>query len=342
LLRKLLVLIFCLFLLTACRSAGQVTSATANPTTTKIPVASPTPSMPLVILILPADMPKADSDQYQTLVYNLAQTNHMRFQVRNALSAADVAFEGPALKIVIALPPNPGLVELATSAPHVQFLAVSIPDLAPAANLSTLGASGVLADQQGFLAGYIAGMVAPEWRTGILSQKDTPGGEAARTGFENGYHFYCGDCFNPNFNQPFSHGKYPVVVRIPTDVPQSAYDGHADLLIQNFVKVAFVYPAVATPELLSYMAQSNLNLIGQALPSEDIRSNWIASIQPDLFSALQGIFPELLAGHGGQNVPTPLHLADVNPNLLSDAKLRLVQQVLDGLQNGTIGTGVTP
>ena len=35
-------------------------------------------------------------------------------------------------------------------------------------------------------------------------------------------------------------------------------------------------------------------------------------------------------------------LTDVNPDLLSNAKLRLVQDVLDGLQNWTIGTGVNP
>ena len=50
----------------------------------------------------------------------------------------------------------------------------------------------------------------------------------------------------------------------------------------------------------------------------------------------------MIAGHGGKVVPTPLFLADVNADLLSEGKLRLVQDVLAGLQNGTIGTGVTP
>jgi hypothetical protein len=197
-------------------------------------------------------------------------------------------------------------------------------------------------DQQAFLAGYIAGMVAPEWRVGILSQKDTPGGNAAVTAFANGYHFYCGDCFNPNFTMGFSHGDYPVIVRIPTDAPESDYTGYANLLIRNFVRVAYLYPEIATPDLLSYMAQNDVQLISQTLLGEDVRSNWIASIQPDILSALKRIFPELVAGNGGQVAPTPLFLADVNPDLLSDAKMRLVMEVLNGLQNGTIGTGVNP
>ena len=199
-----------LILFTSCTSRGSAHSAPEFPTSTSVLTASPTlPSTPLTILVLPADMPRANSDQYQTLVYDLAQANGMRFQVRNVLTPADVAFEGPALKIVIVLPPDPGLDALAAAAPGVQFLAIGIPGLAAAPNLSSIGAAGLPVDQQAFLAGYIAGMVAPEWRVGILSQKDTPGGDAAVTAFTNGYHFYCGYCFNPNFPAPNCHDLLP-------------------------------------------------------------------------------------------------------------------------------------
>ncbi len=328
--------------LSSCALPGR---QSATPVATTLPPtaeASPTTAAPLVILVLPADMDRTESDRYQTLVYDLAQANGLRFQVRNSLTPEEVAFEGVALQVVIILPPDPGLAALTAAAPGVQFLAVGIPDLAPAANLTTVGATGIPVDQQAFLAGYIAGMVAPEYRTGILYQKDTPGGTAAHTAFENGYHYYCGDCFNPNFSAPFAHGMYPIPVGIPTDAPERDYNGHADLLIHNLVKVAYVYPPVATLGVLTYMAQNNVLLISQDLPSEDVRPMWVASIQPDLISALQNIFPELLAGRGGQIVPTPLLLADVNPDILTDAKLRLVKEVLDGLQNGTIGTGVIP
>jgi hypothetical protein len=290
--------------------------------------------------VLPADLPQAESDQYQTLVYDLARTNGMRFQVRNSLTPADLAFEGSALKVVIALSPDPGLAVLTASAPGVQFLAIGIPELVAAPNLSSIGAVGLPVDQQAFLAGYIAGMVAPQWKVGVLYQKDTPAGDATRIAFAHGFYFYCGTCRNPIFPQP--SGIYPVPVGIPTDAPKSAYSGHADILFQNIVKVAYVSPEIATPDLLSYMAQNGMLLISETLPSEDIRSNWIASIQPDLTSALQRIFPDLVAGKGGQVALTPLFLTDVNPDLLSDAKLRLAQDVLNGLQNGTIGTGVNP
>jgi hypothetical protein len=341
--QKLVILLYPLILLASCAFPGSSARVTEVPTPTANPTSSPSPtSISLAILVVPADMPQAQSDQYQTLVYNLAQTNGMRFQVRNVLSPADLTSEGSALKVVVALPPNPGLAALTTAAPDVQFLAIGIPDLASAPNLSSIGETGLPVDQQAFLAGYIAGMVAPEWRVGILSQKDTPGGDAAVVAFSNGYHFYCGDCFNPNFTMGFHHGEYPIIVRIPTDAPSSDYTGYANLLIQNSVRVAYLYPDIATPNIVSYMAQNGVNLISQTLPREDIRPNWVASIQPDLTSSLQSVFQDLIDGKGGQVVSTPLSLTDVNSDLLSDAKLRLVQDILTGLQNGTIGTGVNP
>lgn len=338
--RKIAFLLSSLILLTSCAKPGDTTPGTAIPVSPPASTESPTSSTPLTILMLPADMPQAEYDRYQTLVYDLAQANGMRFQVRNTLTAADITFEGSALKIVIALPPDPGLEALAASAPGVQFLAVDIPGLAAAPNLSSVGASGLPVDQQAFVAGYIAGMVAPEWKVGILYPKNTNSGTTARDAFTNGFYFYCGTCRNPFFTYPV--GIYPILVGISSDTPESDYNGHADILIHNLVKVAYVCPEVAQPEMLSYMAGSGVLLIGQTLPSEDIRPNWIASIQPDLISAVQRIFPELVAGNGGQIAPTSLFLTDVNTSLLSDAKIRLVQEVLDGLQNGTIGTGVNP
>lgn len=337
--KPILLLLACL-LLSACGGRATPTPVPPTSTATPNPTASPTPTMPLAILVLPASMPQKDKDSYQTLVYDLTQANGMRWQVLNALTPADLALVGPDLKVVIALSPDPGLAALTAAAPKVQFLAVGIPDLPAASNLSSIGASGLPVDQQAFLAGYIAGMVAPEWKVGILSQKDTPGGDAAVTAFSNGFTYFCGSCRNPLFPQPA--GIYPVIVRIPTDAKPGEYTAYADLLLRNVVKVAYVYPEVATPELLNYMGQTKMLLVGQSLPGEDVRPHWIASIQPDIVSAIKAIFPELVAGQGGKIVPTPLFLADVNPDLLSTGKLRLVQGVLDGLQNGTIGTGVTP
>jgi hypothetical protein len=338
---KFLLLFLSLVFLTSCGPGVDATPTATIPTSSPAPTISPTPAIqPLAILVLPADMPKADYDRYQTMVYDLAQAAGLRFQVRNSLTSQDLAFEGSALKVVLALPPDPGLAALAAAAPGVQFLAINIPNVSAGQNLSTLGATGVPVDQQAFLAGYIAGMVAPEWKVGVLYQKDTAEGEAVRDAFTNGFVFYCGACRNPVFSQPA--GIYPVTVPMPSDAPSSDYPGYVLLLRQNIVRAAYVDPAIATPDLLNYMTQYDMLVIGENLPGEAARSHWVASIQPDMTAAIQKIFPELLAGQGGQSISTPLFLNDINPELLSEGKKRLVQEVLQGLQDGTISTGVKP
>jgi hypothetical protein len=324
--------------LTAC---AQPTPTPVGPTSTPVPTAAPTatgtPGIPLVILVLPADMPKNEASQYQTAVYDLAQANAMRFQVLNTLTAADITLAGPDLRIVIVLPPDPGLATLAAEAPSVQFLAMGIPGLAPAPNISTIGAEGAPVDQQAFMAGYIAAMITEDYRIGILTL-DNSKGQTATAAFTNGLHFYCGLCqkaFGPMYN-------YPIHQTIPSDELQTRYLPYSDTFRMYQAPTVFVPPDVATIDLLEYMAQNGLLLIGEEMPVPDLQANWVASLKPELIPAIQRIFPDLLAGRGGQTLAVPITLADVNTDLLSEGKLRLVQQTLDDLQAGYIGTGVNP
>ena len=334
--------ILLLVLLTACTISGRPTStptpaAPTAPPPTPIPTTESTVVSPLAILLIPADMPSDQSGLYQTTVYDLAQQAGMRFQVRNALTVGDVSTEA-GLKVVIALPPDPGLAGLAAAAPQVQFLGVGIPGLTATANLSLIGASGKPVDQQAFLAGYIAAMLSPDYRVGILTQEDNPSALAAEAAFINGVHFYCGLC-NPAF-APF-YG-YPLHIEIPADAPEGQYPAYADGLARYMVEVAFVYPEIATPDLLDSLYQKDILIISESLPSEDLRPGWVVSLQPEVISAIQKIFPDLVAGMGGQNLSTPLFLTDINPDLLSEGKQRLVEEVLSDLQAGFIDPVVSP
>src|SRR3990172_6244929 len=107
--------------LSACGGSGE-SSATATQLATETPIILPTltgtPTIPLAILVLPADLPTETSNLYQKTVYDLAQSAVYRFQVRNSLTPADVS--EPGLKIVVALPPDPGVAALAASAQQAQ------------------------------------------------------------------------------------------------------------------------------------------------------------------------------------------------------------------------------
>jgi hypothetical protein len=325
-----------LFLLVACSKATPVPDVTATSIPATEPVVTSTPGTPLVILVLPADMPAEESSLYQGTIYDLAQANGMRFQVLNSLTPQDIQLEAGALKVVIALPPDPGLSVLVAAAPSVQFLAVNIPGLPAAPNLSMIGSEGVPVDRQAFMAGYVGAMITEDYRIGILTMKDD-NVDLTTDAYFNGMKFYCGMCqkaFGPWYD-------YPIQVRIPVEETQAHYPGYA---IFNDYEASTVYvsPDVATLELLEHMATIGLNIISEDMPAQDLQANWVVSLKPELIPAIQRIFPELLAGNGGQVLPVPLVLDDVNTELLSEGKQRLVQETLDNLQSGLISTGVNP
>ncbi|RIK50451.1 MAG: hypothetical protein DCC59_13500, partial [Chloroflexi bacterium] len=65
---------------------------------------------------------------------------------------------------------------------------------------------------------------------------------------------------------------------------------------------------------------------------------WVMTVTPDTIKAIQSAWSQLIAGQGGQSVQSPLGIADVDPGILSEAKLRLVQETLDALISGRIRT----
>jgi hypothetical protein len=328
--------------LSGCALTGNNTPTDPAPTTlppTEAPtgVVTATPGTPLAILIIPENMAQEQSNLYQSTLNDLAQTSGMRFQVRNSLSSAEIELETN-LKIVVALPPDPGLAELASASPQVQFLGVTIPGLTATENLSLVGAEGSPVENQAFMAGYITSLLSPDYRVGIITQKDTPEGMLAYKAFLNGMVFYCGLC-NPKFPPWY---EYPVHSEIPSDTPEGQYRFFADPLKNYNVDFAYVFPGVATDDLLDTMFQYGLNIISETRPNVRMTENWVVSLQPNVFPAIQAIWPDLVAGNGGQDLPLPLFLTDVNPDLLSEGKQMDVQDILDRLQRGEISTGIDP
>jgi hypothetical protein len=333
--KSALFIFLAIFLLSAC-NLGKSPEPTAAPTNTPVPspTVPPTASSPLAVLLMPADMDKTTSDAYQTAVYNLTQESGMRFQVRNAMTPQDI---DPGLKVVVALPPDPGIAALAAAAPQAQFLAIDIPGISAGNNVSALATNSQV-DIPAFVAGYAAAMISEDHHIGMLLPRGNGSAQAAAAAFANGMAYYCGLC------QPFYYLPYgfPQYQDIPGDEQKSRYPAYADILIvQHKVDTVYLYPDITVKELTDYLASTGTNMIGSAAPNPR-PGTWIMTIQPDEMKAIAKAWPDLVAGKGGQNVQSPLGLADVDPTVISPGKQRLVQQVLDDLQAGRITTGVTP
>jgi hypothetical protein len=333
-LKKIFFAILIISMLSACGNpATEIAGPTAVPTNTPLPPPTmiPTLSTPLALLILPADMDKAASDLYQKTVYDLAQQSAFRFQVRNALTPADLT--DPTLKVVIALPPDPGIATLAPTAPGVQFLAVGIPNLTAGGNLSVLAGDSQV-DMAAFLAGYIAAMISDEYHIGMIIPQGDVTAQQAFNAFNNGKTYYCGLCRTFYLAQ----FAYPTFIEIPSTESPSNYGGYASLLINDRkVYTLFVYPSLTSADLLTYIGTQGVMQIGTSMP-EPRPGGWVATISPDTVKAIQSAWPNLIAGQGGINVQSPLGLADVDPDLLTPGKLRLAQETLDALLAGRIST----
>jgi hypothetical protein len=328
-------------LLTACGGGEASATATQPPTETPIvpPTLTPTPTIPLAILVLPANLDAEASNLYQTAVYDLAQAVGYRFQVRNELAPEELT--EPGLKIVIALPPDPGVAALAAAAPGVQFLAINIPGLTPGGNLSVL-AGDSQSDIPAFLAGYTAALLTDEYRIGMILPKDNPDAQVAAAAFRNGMIYYCGLC-RPIFYPTFCLAEnlqscFPQYVEIPSDEDPSRYNPYADyLIIQRRVLAIYTYPTVADAGLLTYIGTTGAYVIGTSTP-EPRPAGWVMTIQPDVIKAIQNAWPQLVAGQGGTAVQSPLGLSDIDPTILTPGKERLVRETLNELQLGRIST----
>jgi hypothetical protein len=329
--------------LSAC-SIGKPAEPTTMPIPTVIPTPTsvPTPESPLAILVVPADMEKSASDAYQKVVYDLAQQSGMRFQVRNTFSLSDIE---PGMRIVIALPPDPGIGAIAAAAPNVQFLAINIPGVVAGGNVSVLAGNGQF-DVPAFLAGYAAAVISDDFRIGMILPKDNASAQQAARAFANGAAYHCGLCSSYRlYLDPNGIAiRYPQYAEIPANEDPSRFGGWANYLVGSLkVDALYVYPdpGIEVRQLFDSLGQTGAQIIGTTLP-DPRPAGWVMGIQADAVKAIQVAWPELVAGRGGQSVPSPLGLADVDPNFLTPGKQRLVQKVLEDLQAGRIATGVGP
>ena len=334
--RSILLFIVIMVALSACGGNNSAATSTPIPTDTPIipPTLTPTATTPLAILVVPADLDPETSNLYQKTVYDLAQTSGFRFQVRNTLTAADLE---PGLEIVIVFPPDPGIVALAAAAPQVQFLAINLPEVPAAGNISVMG-NNAQTDVAGFLAGYTAAMITPDYRIGMILPKDNADALRALNAYATGMAFYCGAC-RPLYFYP---APFPQYVEIGAEEDPVNYNAYADiLLLQRKVLAFFLYPDIATEDLMNYIGTTGSYLIGTISP-EQRPAGWVMTIQPDVVKAIQNAWPGLVSGQGGVTVQSPLGLADVDSTILSPGKQRLVEQTLSDLQSGRISTVPNP
>ena len=338
------ILLACLgWLLSACgtiiHTAIPTLTPSPNPTDTVTPAPTLTPTStpqpPMAVLLAASGSDQAQVSRLQTTLNDIITTAGLRWQVRQQLTANDLI---PSLRLVVAVPPDPGLAELVAAAPGTQFLALGIPGLEYSPNLTSIGADGDRADQQGFIAGVIAAMLSDDWRVGVISLSDTVEGRAARTGFLNGVVYFCGLCRPAH--PPFY--EYPLYIELASTASTVEWQEAANYMVDHQVATVYVYPGAGDESMLSILATAKVNIISSGDPPQAAHSSWVVSLTTDPLPLIQSQVKGLLDGSlsAGQSLVVPVQFTQTNETLFTPGKQRLAGQILSDLQSGFIDTGV--
>ncbi len=300
-------------------------SPTPAPTAHAAPPTS-TPAEPSNVVLLVA-APTADPTLVARLQQSLAElsgNSQLSLQTAEMLTAEQLSTR-PRIVVVAG---NDALAAAdAPSHPQIQFVAVGIPGLKPGPNVSLIGPDGLIPDQLGFLAGYLAALITPDYRVAVISSDDIPPRVAAGRAFLNGATFYCGLC-RPTV-PPFK--AYPVALPPAADAATLQAEG-----------IRTVYAIGDDAATLERLAGQGIDLIGDVAPPDSVKARWIATVVADPDPALREIWQSLLEGRGGKSLPLQPGLVEIRPGAVSPGRMRLVQDTSAGLADGQIDTAVDP
>jgi hypothetical protein len=329
------ILIF-VMLATACTSSDATMTPTLGEQEAVIeseltPQVEPTftasPVIPdVVALVIPPGVDEQLIQQVQVVLAELASASGFSLEVKTSLQVAEIT---PQWKIVFLLAHEPALSEALTAAPQVQFVVISSIDLGMASNLSVIREKP---ENQAFIAGYLTLVIAPDWRAAGILPLDLPNSLLIEETFLNGGHYFCGIC-----NSVYSPIiRFPVVERLSQNIDATVWQAAMDEMLKDIIYVAYIAPETSNPEMLAYLAQKGLVLVGGETPPDEVRHRWAATVLSDTVSPIRELWPDLVAGQGGKVVNTRVVITDINEEYFSSGRQRLVEQTLENLESGGV------
>ncbi|NPV75062.1 MAG: hypothetical protein HPY59_01680 [Anaerolineae bacterium] len=313
-------------LLAGCASAAPVeptAASTAEPAPTATELPTPTPLPEKVVLVGGGE---SNFAAVQALMQELAAQDGLVFETRPVLEASEIT---PEWKIVALLTLPGNLPDLLAAAPQTQFVVVSPVDIQSGANLTVIRVRG---EMEAFTAGYLTALVGYDWRTAGLLPSDTPLGGALSDAFRNGQIYFCGTC--NTYYAPYA--RFPLVKALPSASSPLDWQTAMQEMALSYVYSVYVAPEAASPELYSYLITLNIPITGGALPPDEVKALYAASIHSDIGSPLQDLWEELLAGQGGKAVNADIQISDVNPDLLSPGRQLQAEKMIADLTGGWI------
>ncbi len=241
--------------------------------------------------------------------------------------------------LVVSSAPAEAIIDLATSAPLTLFLAVDTEIVDPPANVYSFKALGPgkasSHAQNAFVAGYIFGLITPDYRAGVISQSGTAEGIQTQGGFQVGEQYYCGLCNSRNAPVTF----YPKFAEISNPANQAEWMAAADAMLAGGVRSVFIQPEVSSQALVDYLRSKNMLMIGvEGQVGLGQGEGWVATISSSGSSLSLAQAVEELLAKGSLPVMSEigLDLINVNREYLSEGKQAYFDVVRRDLISGLI------
>ncbi len=238
------------------------------------------------------------------------------------------------LKVAVLLDPasEPDPASLATSLPDTQFILIGDGLPQASGNLSVVDTQ---LDQRVFVAGYIATLVADDFRSGGLFSEGDPLLASKQDSFMNGGQYLCGRCV-PVYPPLVT---FPQIVTIPAQADAGGMQTAFDQLNQDTIQTLYLPAEAYNTDFLTYLAGQNVAMLGLQTPPDGFSNNWITTVQVDAVTALDQVWSAVLAGQGGQQAAAVVSLADTNANLLSPGRQEMVKDLISELAGGWVVPG---
>ncbi|MHB8113103.1 MAG: hypothetical protein ACYDHA_06545 [Bellilinea sp.] len=320
-----------LVILAACSADPGVTQAppvdpSPSPGPTLADPPTPTPAPASVWLIAGPDVAVRLREDYSNVLANQAAQDNLAFEVKDSFRQSDLPAD---LKVALFLSPLDDISTLTANLPNTQFAAVTASDLQPAANFSVIRTAD---NQVAFLAGYLATLNAPDFRSGALFVDGAANSAQLQDSFLNGGRYFCGRCA-PVF-APIV--LFPQVGVVPANADAAGWQAAFDVLNQNNIEMLYLPTEGLLPDFLAYLAGKNVKIISNAPPPAGSEGLWVATVQSDTLAAIQALWPDLIAGTGGKTSQAGLALTNVNSANLSLGRQQLAEKIIPDLTSGII------
>lgn len=326
-----------LVILAACNASP---AATQTPPVNQSPSAVPTDVVPPTPTPAPATIwliagPEVDAqlrEKFSTWLANQAALENLAFEERDSFRQSDLPAE---LRAAVFLSPADDISALADNLSNTQFAVVTPSDLQPAANLSVIRTAD---NQAVFLAGYLATLNAPDFRSGALFVDGAANSAHLQDSFLNGGRYFCGRCA-PVY-APIV--LFPQVGLVPANTDAAGWQTAFDALDQNNIEMLYLPAEGLLPDFLAYLTGKNVGVISSAPPPAGSEGMWVATVQTDALAAMAALWPDLTAGTGGKAVQAGLALTSVNTANLSIGRQLLTEKIIPDLTSGVISPLTVP